>query len=204
MGWSCGNKPSDVRAVLLANVTFQTETERTRPLDIAILRLHTAYIAVETTVRATGETYVWAAVALMKFYRNGPYDQEFCVKWLDETMGPVEDECPERILKQLTPTPRDNEYSTRWRRRCWDRVHARKAVKARVGQWKQGQMLEYVTADGQGLSFGHGSEVRVFRLLNKRRGLFSSPGYDNLFRIPRPLWVHLRPLPATYCPPTAG
>jgi len=203
MGWTCGEKPRDVRAALLANVTFQTDTERHRPLDIAIVRLHTAYIVVETTVLATGETYAWAAVALMKFYRNGPYGQEFCVKWLDETMGPVEDECPERILKRLTPTPHDNEYSAKWRRRCWDHVHARKALKARVADWELGQMLEYVAADGRGLTFGSGGEVRVFRLLNKRSGLFESPGRGSLFRIPRHLWVNLRPVPAAYNRPAA-
>jgi len=195
MGWTCTEKPNDIRQHLLSNVTFETDSERHRALDIAIVHLRTAYIAVETTVIATRQTYVCAAVVLMNFYPKDLYG--FCTKWLDESMGPVESECPERILELLTPTPHDNHWSRAWRQRCWDNITVRKEQAARIASWDKGQMLVYSDDNGRGLIFGGELEVRDFRVLDKRRNLFTSPGYSYRFRIPRRLWRNLQEAPAT-------
>ena len=62
--------------------------------------------------KETGEVH--AAVALTcvdrKEYLNFGY------KWMSETCGPIECDCPESILSLLTPT--DNEDALQWRERC--------------------------------------------------------------------------------------
>ena len=46
--------------------------------------------------------------------QNG--ESELCYKDIDETMMPYCFDCPQKILKQLTPT--DNEYAKQWRSLC--------------------------------------------------------------------------------------
>ena len=40
--------------------------------------------------------------------------------YLPEYCGPAPAECPENILKLLTPT--SDEYANEWRKRCWDNI----------------------------------------------------------------------------------
>jgi hypothetical protein len=56
---------------------------------------------------------------------------------MDETMGPLEARCPERILDLLTPT--DNEYANQWRHDCRHYHAKRKKTKT----LKEGQVLQY-------------------------------------------------------------
>lgn len=92
-------------------------------LDSAVVRLRTFYAAVEKLNTETGEREVWAAVFLLNFVPKEYHN--FGYKDMSEDMGPCEDECPERILKLLTPT--DSEHANDWRRRCWARIEAKKA-----------------------------------------------------------------------------
>ena len=42
-------------------------------------------------------------------------------KEMDESVGPVQDNCPRRIIRKLTPIeemPYANDYSREWRLRC--------------------------------------------------------------------------------------
>jgi|SRR5690625_4163193 len=71
-------------------------------------RGNTVYLAIEQL--ETGE--VFAVVTLISFD-----DGEFYWKEISEDMGPFRSECPQRLLKLLTPT--DNKYAKEWRKRCW-------------------------------------------------------------------------------------
>ncbi|MET0373771.1 MAG: hypothetical protein ABW128_05875 [Rhizorhabdus sp.] len=65
-------------------------------------------------------------VAIVCLVRWNPRDKEnlhFGYKDMDETMGPCEDGCPERILKLLTPTTYEGALD--WRRRCLARLRTR-------------------------------------------------------------------------------
>ena len=53
----------------------------------------------------------------------------FYYKDMSETMGPCYYDCPESILKKLSPT--DNEYANEWREQCWQNVKAN-ALKKRM------------------------------------------------------------------------
>lgn len=54
----------------------------------------------------------------MKDYFN------FAYKLVDETMGPAQRNCPESILKLLSPI--DNEWALEWRKNCWENVRKEK------------------------------------------------------------------------------
>lgn len=80
----------------------------------------TIYMAVEREIN--NEKIVFCAVYLtstnMKDYYN------FSYKDMDETVGPCQRECPESILKLLTPT--DSEWANEWRADCWENIRKKK------------------------------------------------------------------------------
>ena len=105
-----------------------------RVLDSAFINLTEYYAAVEQVHKETGERQVWAAMIKVtmvrgprrdRWARDDPWDHNFCYKDMDETVGPYYHNCPERILKLLTPT--EHEYALEWRRKCWAKIEAKKA-----------------------------------------------------------------------------
>lgn len=66
-----------------------------RVLDVAIVALSEAYLAVEEI--ATG--HIFAGVALVRIGRGGSFGS----KTMDESAGPGIDRCPARILDRLSP-----------------------------------------------------------------------------------------------------
>lgn len=105
-------------------------------LDSALVRMRTFYAAVEQVHRETGERRVWAAVILCNHVPKD-LNYNFGYKDMDESVGPCEAECPERILKLLTET--EYEYAKDWRQRCWDRI-ARKKSRPKI---VKGTVLRY-------------------------------------------------------------
>ena len=62
--------------------------------------------------KETGEVH-----ALVILTRIHPHEYcNFGMKWVDETMGPTQCDCPESILKLLSPT--DSKYALEWREAC--------------------------------------------------------------------------------------
>lgn len=103
-----------------------------RVLDTALVNLTEFYAAVEMIHKETGVRRVWAAVIKVTFirtarvsrYRDG-WEENFCYKDMDESMGPYQTNCPERILKLLTPT--EYQHAQDWRDACWAKIEAKKA-----------------------------------------------------------------------------
>jgi len=87
-----------------------------------VKNFRTAYLAYRTTVKATGESKVTACVCLLSYSPKEVFNQGF--KDIDEDSGPCEADCPEKILKLLTPTT--SEYALAWRESCWNKVNKRK------------------------------------------------------------------------------
>lgn len=109
----------------------------------------------------------WALVVLMQ---RGRGEFNFHYKELDETMGPAEDRCPERILDLLSPT--DHHWAAPWRERCRAYHAARKAKGTiRVGEWVRFTAPENLTALG------------VCTRVDSRAGLFRSHGTGVTHRI---------------------
>ena len=134
MGWTYtyrGNTP--VKEFLASRVNCENEHARWQVHGIAIVRMRTAYMAVEIIRRnqETGalDTATREVVALVFLLDYRPNDRDFDTgyKDMDETMGPCESECPERILQLLTPTT--HEYALAWRQRCWDNIAQRKSFR---------------------------------------------------------------------------
>lgn len=174
MGWTtyhkdAGRKASDeVRDML----TWESETTTSRCLDVAIVKLRTAYAAVEHTDKATGERYVWAAVFLLGYYPNDYYN--FGYKDMEESMGPNESDCPERILKLLTDYPSLNDWARDWRKRCWDNVNKRKSTpQIKVGR---AYALEYA------VSFVDGAKLRELFVADRRGSVLICTPIDNAYR----------------------
>lgn len=64
-----------------------------------------------------------AIVCLVRWNLQDKEGMHFGYKNMDETMGPCEDGCPEKILRLLTPTTYESALD--WRRRCLKRLRRR-------------------------------------------------------------------------------
>lgn len=158
MGWTTFHKEKhlSVKDWFKAEVAKEVEV-----LDVAIVKFRTLYAA----CRKKDTTDVWAAIFLLD-YMNADYDN-FGYKDMDETCGPTQSECPERILKLLTPT--DSQWANEWRERCWAHIHQKKA-RPKV---KSGDTMQFA----QPLHFTNGFEGDSFRYERYRnRDIFYSPG----------------------------
>jgi hypothetical protein len=132
MGWTFMPMPYEgTTEWFKKHLTWTNEDGTThRPLETAIVARSEAYAAVET-VKPDGERYVWAAAFMLKYNPKDRDGYTFGYKDMDETVGPVIDRCPAKILDLLTPT--DREYAIAWRERCRARIERRKANKVANG-----------------------------------------------------------------------
>ncbi len=129
MGWTYTYKEKGKSVFDFFKERFGWENENATGEVIAcgVKNFRTAYLAYKTTVKATGESSVTACVCLLAYSPKDMYN--FGFKDIGEEMGPCETDCPESILKLLTPiTPGVNttEYALKWREACWAKVQARK------------------------------------------------------------------------------
>ena len=90
---------------------------------------NTCYIAYQVT-DDDGSQYTTAIVALTQWRPHDAYN--FSAKVIDESMGPGEHRCPERILNQLSPlneipfSGKSLEWATAWRVACRARLVQKK------------------------------------------------------------------------------
>lgn len=81
----------------------------------------TVYVAVKRE-KPTGENYVYAEVILTSVKSSDYFN--FCYKDMDETCGPFQCDCPESILRLLSPT--ENKNANDWRKRCHENNEEKK------------------------------------------------------------------------------
>jgi hypothetical protein len=121
MGWTTFNKPKHISPSDYFRDAFKHEPNH-ELLDIAIVKRMTAYMAVR--LKDTGE--VIALVYMLTYSRTW---DNFGYKDMSEFAGPVQSECPKRILELLTPLPDNDDSSTtwakNWRERCWAKINNR-------------------------------------------------------------------------------
>lgn len=174
MGWTFTYKPKgmSVRRFFEERFNYQEADGRYgRVIDCAVVNLRTAYLAYEIG-KPDGSREVIAVVCLLSFAPNSEYN--FGYKDIEETMGPYRCDCPERILRLLTPT--DSEWANEWRRKCWERVEAKK----KRPKLRKGTVIRLP----EPITFRSGRRESVFRAENPRRGLFTDR-YGSRYRIPR-------------------
>ena len=95
-----------------------------RVVASSCLRNKVWYAAVTPSTDGIDEPTI-AVVCLVSWNPRAKDGYVFAYKDLDETMGPHEAECPERILALLGDT--DHPSALDWRRRCLDRLARRAA-----------------------------------------------------------------------------
>lgn len=130
----------------------------------AIHRIRPAIIKEDGTTIDAAQNYVFAAVVLTS--RRGG---EFGYKDMDESMGPNECDCPERIMRLLTPLDqmpdRSGSYAADWRAR----VAARRIEKAKQRVTKATMLPGTIIKTAEPLSYG-GKQAQMFKLLPSLKG----------------------------------
>lgn len=122
MGWTGTHKDSgeSLKEFFEGEFNHEKDGRCGTVLDCAT-KNNVSYLAYE--VVENGSRKIVALICLLR-YKNGDY-YNVMYKDMDETMGIYEYNCPERILKLLTPT--DNERANEWRKNCWKKIEKRKS-----------------------------------------------------------------------------
>lgn len=164
MGWTFTHRPSwkSVKELLTERVNCENEHRRWKLLDCAIVKMKTAYMAVEIVDRNDqGELDLSTrrVVAFVYLLQYAPKDQHNTgYKDMDETMAPYECDCPERILNQLTET--QNEDAKTWRGLCWKKIQERRErIRPKAGD---------VVRAGQPIRFSDGVIRQRFQVMSAR------------------------------------
>lgn len=136
MGWTFTTRRHgmSVREFFEQQFNYSNEHSSGKVLDCSVVQRSVAYLAYER-ILADGTRYVVALVCLIKFMPNASDGYNFGYKDMDESMGPVEDFCPRRILEQLSPldrVPGRHEHAANWRERCWARINKPKLKRGDV------------------------------------------------------------------------
>lgn len=187
MGWTCTYKQpgGSLTQFFMEHGVLRWSGEspnQYRVLDSAVVKF-VHYAAIERIEKATSNRVVFATVILTKSFKADRYGHNFCWKDMDESMGPCEDNCPERILNLLTET--DSEYAREWRQRCRAKAEARKAMPKLVAG------LKLVFADPVRFTTGPVGEL-VVRSIKGQRILCSRPDDEyGRYRLTRS-WLHNR------------
>lgn len=124
MGWTFDHKDKEVKVIDFFKERFFHDNEKSKGevIDGGVKNFKTAYMAYKITDKITNKFEIFALVCLLSYKPKDFYN--FGFKDMDETCGPNESDCPEKIMKLLTPT--DNEYALRWRERCQYNIDTRK------------------------------------------------------------------------------
>ena len=158
MGWLYVNKEPGVtaREYLSKELEWENKHMRQCALDGAVVNFREGYFAVEQT-NTDGSREVYALIYLLNYCPKSYYN--FGYKSMHESAGPYMYNCPERILKLLTPT--DSKWANGWREKCWERIRQAKA-RPRL---KKGLIIQFETP----ISFINGMKESVFQVENARR-----------------------------------
>lgn len=166
MGWSSifeghlKNKKADGVKDFLIN---EFEGDKLKVVDYS-KKGNTVYMAIE--IIETKE--VFAAVVLTSFEKG-----EFFWKTMDETEGPAVRECPQRILKRLSPLAEDNKtYAAEWRKECWEFHENRKAQNKKP--YEHGDVVEFP----QDITFGNGDVLTKFIVIKQGKKTIFAPYRD--------------------------
>ena len=159
MGWITTSVPRDEEAFVRDLYTWQDEKREVHPIAMA-RRGRAWYLACEEIRTPDATRTVWAGICLISRDRNDP-GYEFGYRTDDESVGPNETQCPQRILKLLTPT--DHTHSRRWRERC--RAWHDQQREARRNQPREGEWIEFESP----LRFANGHEEKRFRVRRIKR-----------------------------------
>ena len=157
---------------------FTNETDARKQTVLAASAVGGAiYAAIRHEIKATSQSYVFCAVIL---FRNNRKDG-FGTKDMDETAGPCDVDCPDRIMKLLSPIDQipSPGYAADWRARVAAAKEKRKAFRDKSSRLVPGAILRLPHP----VSFCNGAvSADAFRLIefHGRTAVFaplSRPGF---------------------------
>lgn len=93
-------------------------------LEVSIVNRHELYAA----VRNNETNAVFACIFLLTFSPKSQYN--FTYKDMDECMCPFYFNCPEKILKLLSPLSEKDDNAREWREQCYVQINRSKTIKA--------------------------------------------------------------------------
>ena len=158
MGWTQTQAPRDEKAFVRDLYTWRNAEREVRPIAMG-RQGRTWYLACEDVHTKSGTRAVWAGVCRITRDARDP-DYGFGYRTDDESVGPNEAKCPQRILDLLTAT--EHRHANDWRERCrvW---HARQRA-ARRDRLYDGERIEFDAP----IRFADGREERSFRVRRMR------------------------------------
>lgn len=158
MGWLYKQHPvTDPVAYLTGQYNHDGE-HRTYLVLGAARVANTVYIALKSTDKATGQSYVFAAVILI----SNTQKDGFGYKDMDESVGPCECACPDRIMRLLSPIadiPNPG-YAADWRAR----VAAQKTAAAELRTKRKRLMPGAIITLQNEVRFRDGKTATAFRM----------------------------------------
>lgn len=122
-----------------------------------------------------GTKKVTGIVCLLQYRKNDNCNQGY--KDMDITMGPNASDCPERILKLISPTT--DGYAKDWLDRAWEHVNkAKNMLKLTIGM-----TIEF----DEPIKFTNGISAKIFQVKSLKPRRFCDPIYKMaVYRITRP------------------
>jgi len=140
----------------------------------AAAALDEAYVAYEARDRETGSSLgVFCVVCLIRWRKEDYFN--FGYKDVSEADGPCCCDCPERILRRLTPfdfgSEEANRRSREWRTRCWQRLEERK----RRPRLTRGTVIRFA----EPLEFRSGDRIAEFVVVSTRPLRFRDARYPS-------------------------
>ncbi|WP_054697714.1 DUF6927 domain-containing protein [Syntrophomonas palmitatica] len=163
MGWTYTHKDAGESVFDFFKKRFDYSRDDGRygkVIACAVKNLRTAYLAYEINSPDRGKEVV-ALVCLLGYAPKDYYN--FGYKEIDESMGPCETECPEKILKLLTPT--ESEWANEWRKRCWENI---KKGKTRIKLTEGNQVRS-----PEPINFTNGKAYQEFVVVDAKRSCFA-------------------------------
>jgi hypothetical protein len=176
MGWLYRHDPI-TNPVAYLTTRYDHDGEQTTNKVLAAARVGgTVYLAVKSMDKATGWSFVTAIVILISNTRR----HGFGYKDMDESMGPYECACPDRLMRLLSPVadlPHPG-YAAEWRARVAAHHQAAAALQAKRARLRPGSIVTLERA----VSFRDGTTATAFRLcyLQRRTPVFEPvdrPGF---------------------------
>jgi hypothetical protein len=172
MGWTYQHKEKGlpIKDFFINAFDYKNEDGSSGKVVACSSKLGTSYLAYEVS-KPDGERAVIGLVCLTAYDHNDYYN--FGYKDMSEEMGPNQCDCPEKILKMLTPTT--NEYALEWRKNCQETIDKKKSAP----KLKAGDIIEF----DKPMTFTNGMDYKRLVVESLKPRIFRPEGTYNRVKI---------------------